>query len=185
MHALRDVDPRARFVHCEPLIAIHHDPATGRPRWEAEGWHDAQFQAADLIAGRLWPQIGGEPGLLDIVGANYYPTNQWIHGGPPIGPDHPLHRPLSDLLFELHARTGRPILISETGTEGDARAPWLRHGRRRGPPRPRPRRAGRGHLPLPDRQPPRLGRRPALRERPARPQRRSAEPGPSIRGCSR
>ena len=62
MHALRDVDPRARFVHCEPLIAIHHDPATGRPRWEAEGWHDAQYQAADLIAGRLWPQIGGEPG---------------------------------------------------------------------------------------------------------------------------
>jgi len=126
MHALRDVDPRARFVHCEPLIAILHDPATGRPRWEAEGWHDAQFQAADLIAGRLWPQIGGEPGFLDIVGANYYPTNQWIHAGPPIGPDHPLHRPLSDLLFELHARTGRPIVLSETGTEGDARAPWLR-----------------------------------------------------------
>jgi hypothetical protein len=126
MHALRDVDPRARFVHCEPLIAIHHDPATGRPRWEAEGWHDAQFQAADLIAGCLWPQIGGMPDLLDIVGANYYPANQWIHGGRPIGPDSPLHRPLSDLLFALHARTGRPILISETGTEGDARGPWLR-----------------------------------------------------------
>jgi hypothetical protein len=126
MHALRDVDPRARFVHCEPLIAIHHDPATGRPRWEAEGWHDAQFQAADLIAGCLWPQIGGMPDLLDIVGANYYPANQWIHGGRPIGPDSPLHRPLSDLLFALHARTGRPILISETGTEGDARDPWLR-----------------------------------------------------------
>ena len=132
MHALRDVDPRARFVHCEPLIAIHHDPATGRPRAEAEGWHDAQYQAADLSPGRLWPQIGGDPAFLDIVGANYYPTNQWIHGGPPIGPDHPLHRPLSDLLFELHARTGRPILVSETGTEGDARAPWLRAGRRRG-----------------------------------------------------
>lgn len=126
MQALREVDPRARFVHCEPLIAIRHDPATGRPRWEAEGWHDAQHQAADLIAGRIWPQIGGEPGFLDIVGANYYPTNQWIHGGPPIGPGHPLHRPLSDLLFELHARTARPILIAETGTEDEARGPWLR-----------------------------------------------------------
>lgn len=125
LHALRDIDPRARFVHAEPLIAIHHDPALGRPRWEAEGRHDAQFQAVDLIAGRLWPQIGGSPELLDIVGANYYPPNQWIHGGPPIGPDHPLHRPLDDLLFELHARTGRPILITETGTEGEARAPWL------------------------------------------------------------
>ena len=125
MQALRDVDPRARFVLAEPLIAIHHDPGTGRPRWEAEGWHDAQYQAADLISGRLWPQIGGEPGLLDIIGANYYPCNQWIHGGPPIGPGHWLHRPLADLLFELHARTDRPILISETGTEGAARGPWL------------------------------------------------------------
>ena len=125
MHAVRDIDPRARLVLCEPLIAIHHDPATGRPRWEAEGWHDAQHQAVDLISGRLWPQIGGEPSLLDIVGANYYPPNQWIHGGLPIGSDHALHRPLSDLLFELHARTGRPLFISETGTEGDDRAPWL------------------------------------------------------------
>ena len=126
MQALREVDPRARFVHCEPLVAIRHDPATGRPPAEAAGWHDAQHQAADLIAGRIWPQIGGAPDLLDIVGANYYPTNQWIHGGPAIGPDHPLHRPLSDLLFELHARTGRPILLSETGTEDAARGPWLR-----------------------------------------------------------
>ncbi len=125
MHALRAVDPRARFVLAEPLIAIHHDPATGRPRGEAEGWHAAQFQAADLLSGRLWPQIGGDPSLLDIVGANYYPTNQWIHGGPPIGPEHPRYRPLADLLFELHARTVRPILISETGTEGPARGPWL------------------------------------------------------------
>ena len=126
MRELRAVDPRARFVHCEPLIAIHHDPATGRPRWEAEGWHDAQYQAAELISGRSWPQIGGEPGFLDIIGANYYPNNQWIHGGPPIGPAHPLHRPLSDLLFELHARFGRPVLISETGTEDEARAGWFR-----------------------------------------------------------
>ena len=125
MRVLRSIDPRARFVHCEPLIAIHHSPAKGRPRAEAEGWHDAQHQSTDLIAGRLWPQIGGEPAFLDIVGANYYPTNQWVHGGPPIGLDHSLHRPLSDLLFELHARTGRPILISETGTEGCARAAWL------------------------------------------------------------
>ena len=62
MHELRAADPRARFVHCEPLIAIHHDPATGRPRREAEGWHDAQYQAFELLSGRLWPQIGGRAG---------------------------------------------------------------------------------------------------------------------------
>lgn len=126
MRALRAVDPRARFVQCEPLIAIHHDPAADAPRREAEGWHDAQFQAADLTSGRIWPQIGGEPGFLDIVGVNYYSTNQWLHGGPQIDHDHPAHRPLSDLLVEVHARYGRPILVSETGIEGDARAAWLR-----------------------------------------------------------
>lgn len=141
MHALRDVDPRARFVHCEPLIAIHHDPATGRPYWEAEGWHQAQFQAFELISGRLWPQIGGDPSLLDIVGVNYYSNNQWIHAGPPVDVDHPLYRPLNDLLFEIYARYRRPVLIAETGTEGPRRAPWFAYvaaeaerARRRGVP---------------------------------------------------
>lgn len=127
MHALREVDPRARFVHCEPLIAIHHDAATGRPRWEAQGWHQAQYQAFELLMGRLWPQIGGEPSFLDIVGVNYYSKNQWIHGGSPIDLDHAAYRPLNDLLFETYARYRRPIVISETGIEGDRRAAWLRY----------------------------------------------------------
>ena len=141
MNELRAADPRARFVHCEPLIGIHHDPASGRSRREAEGWHDAQYQAFELLSGRLWPQIGGDPGFLDILGLNYYRTNQWIHGGPPIGEGHQLYRPLSDLLFEVFGRFGRPIVIAETGTEGEGRANWLRtvaaevsRGRARGVP---------------------------------------------------
>ena len=141
IHALRDVDPRARIVHCEPLIAIHHDPALHRPRWEAEGWHQAQFQAFELLMGRMWPQIGGDPSMLDIVGVNYYSNNQWIHGGPPIDVDHPFYRPLSDLLFEVYARYQRPMFIAETGVEGDRRAAWFRYvtaevarARRRGVP---------------------------------------------------
>jgi Beta-galactosidase len=127
MLALRDVDPRARFVHCEPVIAVHHDPATGRPAWEAEGWHQAQFQALELIMGRHWPQIGGDPSFLDIIGLNYYANNQWIHGGPTIDVDHPLYRPFGDLLFETYARYARPILVAETGTEGPRRASWFRY----------------------------------------------------------
>ena len=122
---LRAIDPRARFVTAEPLIAIHHAPETGRPLPEAQGWHDAQFQAFDLVAGRIWPQIGGSEAALDVVGVNYYWNNQWIHGGPPIDVDHPRHRPLSDLLVEVAARYDRPLLLAETGIEGARRAPWF------------------------------------------------------------
>ncbi|WP_322896238.1 MULTISPECIES: hypothetical protein [unclassified Yoonia] len=141
MHALRDVDPRARFVHCEPLIAVHHSPASGLPRADAEGWHQAQFQAFDLLSGRIWPQLGGDPSLLDIIGVNYYPRNQWIHGGGQIAPEDTTYRPLSDLLFETYARYQRPLFVSETGTEDDHRARWFRyvasevmHARQRGIP---------------------------------------------------
>ncbi len=127
MHELRAVDPRARFVHCEPAIAISWDPARGRPYGEAEGWHQAQFQAFELISGRMWPQIGGDASFLDIVGLNYYSNNQWVHAGPPVDIDSPFYRPLSDLIFENHARYGRPVLISETGIENDRRASWFRY----------------------------------------------------------
>ena len=129
MHALLEIDPRARFLHAEPLIAVHHADWTGRPRHEAHGWHDAQFQAFDLIAGRIWPQIGGEPRFLDLVGANYYFNNQWVHGGAPIDVDDPLYAPLSDLLFALAARYDRPLAVAETGTEGARRASWFRYVR--------------------------------------------------------
>jgi hypothetical protein len=127
MEALRDVDPRTRFVHCEPMIAVHHDPATGRPSWEAEGYHNAQFQAFDLVSGRLWPILGGQEKFLDVVGVNYYWNNQWVHAGPVIDMDHPRYSPLSDLLVAVYARYKRPVLIAETGTEGERRASWFRY----------------------------------------------------------
>ncbi|MDI6024747.1 glycosyltransferase family 4 protein [Corticibacterium sp. UT-5YL-CI-8] len=125
MRAILAVDPCARFVHCEPLINIVADPHRPYDRLHAEGARLAQFQACDMIAGRMWPQLGGVPELLDIVGVNYYFDNQWVHGGPPMTPDHPLHKPFRILLAEVYARYGRPILIAETGTEGDGRAAWF------------------------------------------------------------
>ena len=127
METILIVDPRARFVHCEPVINVITDPA--RP-WEAgasEGHRQAQFQGWDLIAGRMWPQIGGRPELLDIIGVNYYFNNQWIHGGPPIDIGHPLYKPLSKILAETYARYGRPILIAETGIEDERRAEWFEY----------------------------------------------------------
>jgi hypothetical protein len=125
--ALRAVDPRARFVQCEPLIAIHPDPATGHPRAESDSLNQAQYQAFDMLTGAIWPQIGGDPSMLDIIGVNYYPRNQWHHLSTGIDVDHPSYRPLSDLLFDTYARYRRPLFISETGVEDDRRPSWLNY----------------------------------------------------------
>ena len=82
--AVRDVDPRARLVWAEPLV--HVVGRTPDEAGEAEGYRLAQYQAFDLLAGRLWPQIGGAEDVLDIVGLNYYAQNQWEHYGGPISP---------------------------------------------------------------------------------------------------
>ncbi|QDG94406.1 glycosyltransferase (plasmid) [Rhizobium sp. NIBRBAC000502774] len=127
MNAILSVDSRARFVHCDPVINVITDPS--RP-WEAgmaEGHRQSQFQGFDLIAGRMWPQIGGDERYLDIVGVNYYFNNQWIHGGPPVDIGHPLYKPLSRILVETYARYGKPMLIAETGTEAGRRASWFEY----------------------------------------------------------
>lgn len=125
MHEILSVDPRARFVHCEPVINIVARSTDIGDRLKAEQARQAQFQAFDMISGSLWPQLGGQPHLLDITGVNYYPQNQWVLGGGAIRQSDDQYRPFRALLTEVYARYGRPILVSETGTEGDERADWF------------------------------------------------------------
>lgn len=123
MQEILCIDPRARFVHCEPIINIVASSSDGR--YEAERARQAQFQAFDMISGSLWPQLGGDPRLLDIVGVNYYKQNQWVQDGFSIDESDHRYRPFHILLGEVYARYGRPVLVAETGTEGDARESWL------------------------------------------------------------
>ncbi|WP_131114881.1 glycosyltransferase family 4 protein [Lichenihabitans psoromatis] len=125
MDAIWEVDPRARFIHADPVINVITDPQRPHERGAAEGHRQAQFQAWDMLAGVAWPQLGGAPRYLDVVGVNYYFNNQWIHGGPPIDVGHPLYKPFRYLLAETYARYGRPIFVAETGTEADRRPSWF------------------------------------------------------------
>lgn len=125
VEAVWDVDSRARILHADPVIHIVADPKRPREREAAEASRLAQFQAWDMIAGRLWPQLGGGERYLDVVGLNYYPDNQWILDGPKIGREHPLYRPFREILAEVHERYGRPMLIAETGAQDGERTGWL------------------------------------------------------------
>ena len=125
MQAIAAIDPHARFIHADPVLNIVPDPHRLHEAQGAEGHRLAQYQGWDMLAGTSWPQLGGRRELLDVVGVNFYSNNQWIHGGPTIGLDHPLYRPFRAILAEVYARYGRPIFVAETGCEGEGRPAWL------------------------------------------------------------
>jgi beta-glucosidase/6-phospho-beta-glucosidase/beta-galactosidase len=122
--AVRSVDRRARFIVAEPLINVVGE---GTAREPAQAWREAQFQAHDMLVGRMAPELGGGSEFLDIVGVNFYPHNQWYLGGGTIPMGHHAYRPLREMLVEVSERYGRPLIISETGAEASARPYWLHH----------------------------------------------------------
>ncbi|CAN5327260.1 family 1 glycosylhydrolase [soil metagenome] len=124
--AIRQACPSARFVHAEPLI--HVVAASDCDAASAEHYRTAQYQAYDWLSGRLEAELGGAASFLDVLGVNFYPANQWHFAtGEKLDLGDPLYRPLSDMLIELFQRYARPLLIAETGTEGESRALWLRY----------------------------------------------------------
>ncbi|MRT40059.1 beta-glucosidase [Enterobacteriaceae bacterium RIT702] len=127
MHAIREVYPDARFVLTDPLVQVATDPENPDSKPYADAQHQAQFEAWDWIGGRDAPELGGRADFLDILGLNYYPDNHWFFSGETIPLDHPTRQPLHRLLMQCWQRYQRPMILAETGAEGDARAPWLRH----------------------------------------------------------
>ncbi|MDX9874046.1 MAG: hypothetical protein RBS88_03980 [Spongiibacteraceae bacterium] len=125
IEAIRAVDARARFVQIDPVIHVRAASDRPGPQREAERLRLAQFEAWDMLCGRQWPGLGGDPAYLDIIGVNYYSDNQWYLGGVTIEPGTADYRPFADILEEVWTRYRRPLLIAETGAEGDARGPWL------------------------------------------------------------
>ena len=128
IHAIRAIAPGARFVMAEPLIHVTTWPeATKSARTAAAAHRGAQFEAFDMVAGRLHPELGGTEACLDVVGVNFYPDNQFIRGGGTVPLGHQLYRPLRELLAEVHDRYDRPLLMTETGAEGGNGPGWLHY----------------------------------------------------------
>ena len=134
--AIRSVAPATRFVQVDPLIHVVASAKHPEEIPDAEAYRLSQFQAWDMLAGHLCPELGGGEGFLDIVGVNFYPQNQWVYNlkqtkrirkFQPLSRRHPLYRPLSQMLKEVYKRYGRPMLIAETGAENRVRAGWLRY----------------------------------------------------------
>ena len=136
MAAIWRVQPSARFAHIDPIVHVLAAPNHPEERTEAEAYRLSQFQAWDMIAGRVWPELGGEEKYLDVIGVNFYPHNQWFYNlkgfrrvrkFTAIRRSNPLYRPFREMLAEVYDRYHRPLFIAETGAEDRPRAGWLRY----------------------------------------------------------
>ena len=128
MAAVRAVDPRARFLHVEPVIHVAAPPGRADLVPMAEQIRSYQWQVWDLLAGRLEPQLGGHAEALDLIGLAHYHGGQWevVTEQRLAWPgDDPRRCPLASLLAEVWRRYRRPLIVAETGHVGSCRAPWL------------------------------------------------------------
>ena len=130
--ALREADPGIRILTTEPLIRVVPRPGAGPAEVRrAREFDRNQFQSVDMLAGRLCPELGGQPEYLDLLGFNYYYNNQWQlepHQVLPWANEYhdPRFRPLSALLKDAYQRYGRPVVLTETSHPGQDRPQWLR-----------------------------------------------------------
>lgn len=129
--AIREVDPKARMVHIDPLVQVvaPRDRPDQIKAAEHETYVDT-FLAWDIIAGKEHPELGGSPEILDIVGCNNYSFGQmeYRESGPhaALEPEDDRIKPLCDLLRRVWDRYQRPMIIGETSGMGQGRADWLR-----------------------------------------------------------
>jgi beta-glucosidase/6-phospho-beta-glucosidase/beta-galactosidase len=119
--------PEATIVWAEPLIHIAPHDRRRSTLLGAQQNLNGMYEAYDWIIGRSEPELGGDPSLVDVVGWNYYPHNQWYWKGPTVPMGHHEYRPLADMLVEMAERYQKPMFLSETGAEGSGKPSWLHY----------------------------------------------------------
>jgi beta-glucosidase/6-phospho-beta-glucosidase/beta-galactosidase len=126
VQAIKAIDPEALIMFVEPLIRVH--PKKGEAECEAiKGFNEAQFQAMDIITGRMCPELGGRPEYMDFAGFNFYYNNQWEDCGPTIGWCTEHRRTcFSELLKDAADRYRVPVVLSETGHFLEDRGKWIK-----------------------------------------------------------
>lgn len=129
MDAVRAVHPSVRVIQTDPAIHVTAGKnAKASTRRAAENYRQSQFQALDMLCGKIAPELGGHPRYLDIIGLNYYFHNQWWYPSRrKIVPGHSNYRPLHEILREFDKRYGREMFIAETGIEDEKRPAWFRY----------------------------------------------------------
>jgi beta-glucosidase/6-phospho-beta-glucosidase/beta-galactosidase len=127
-------DGKARFIHIDPFMRRKaKQPVSEEASKHVSDFNEVvRFEAWDMLCGKTYPELGGHPKYLDIVGMNYYFHNQeWViskkRGGLGFGAMEWHSRArvsFADMVEEVYNRYRRPVLISETGSYGALRFRW-------------------------------------------------------------
>ncbi len=142
--AINAIDQDVRFIQADPLsYRTPKDPSDKKAHFLSERFRRDKFESWDMLAGYRFPELGGSPKYLDLLGLNYYITNQsWIVKNEdydvekpgseeyhviPMPLDDPARLHVEELLDEVYRRYHRPLIITETGSYGDLREPWWSH----------------------------------------------------------
>jgi beta-glucosidase/6-phospho-beta-glucosidase/beta-galactosidase len=130
--AIRSIIPHARMVHPDPLVQV--EAPKHQPEKKQLAWHETYVETYlswDILYGKEYPQLGGSPEVLDIVGINNYSVGFLEYGdekGPHIAmqPNDQRILPLCSLLELVWKRYNRPMVISETSGVKEKRVPWMK-----------------------------------------------------------
>jgi beta-glucosidase/6-phospho-beta-glucosidase/beta-galactosidase len=126
--AIRATCPDSRIVNVDALCRVVAPVDQPHLQGDVDYFNSvAVFESWDMIAGRLHPELGGSLDCLDIIGINYYWTNQWdiTKTGTPLEAHDPRCEPLSELVRTVWNRYGHEMLITETSHVGDMRPSWI------------------------------------------------------------
>ena len=131
INAMRAIDPELLIMTTEPIVNIVPvEQPSAAEILIANEQHELQYQALDMLTGRICPELGGHPGLIDYMGFNFYYNNQWVSNvfdclpWANLDPD-PRWRGLSSLLLEAYHRYEKPLVLAETSHPGEHRPNWI------------------------------------------------------------
>jgi beta-glucosidase/6-phospho-beta-glucosidase/beta-galactosidase len=131
INAMKAIDPKILIMSTEPIVSIVPPlNPTDQEVLIAKEQHDHQYQALDMLTGKICPELGGHPEMIDYMGFNFYYNNQWVSNIYTYLPwanleEDPRWRGLSSLLLEAYHRYGKPIVLAETSHSGEHRPNWL------------------------------------------------------------
>ncbi len=132
--AMREVDPSVKIMTTEPLMQVVPPiDATEEEIIYAKNSHENQYQAVDILCGKMCSELGGATNYIDILGFNYYYNNHWVSTTHQYlkwidNPRDSRWRPFSSLMMEACKRYNNyPVVLTETSHPKEDRPKWIKY----------------------------------------------------------